>query len=563
MSGDRAHTSTGRWIVPLCGAALLVLAATACGSDGDESTDADGTPAEGSVGPQPPVTIADEGDPQIGGKVIYALNGESDGWDPANNRWAVSGTQVGLTFYDALSAFDADGVAQPYLAESFEHSDDYRQWTVTVRDNVQFHDGTTLDAEALRVNLQTIRDSLLSGSAVQPIENIEVVGDRSVRVDMSVPWVVYPAVLTGQAGVVVEPEALTSGAASRDPIGTGPFVFDNWSPDNSLVVTRNDTYWRDGLPYLDEVEFKPVPDTQTRAAGMKTGDFDMMFTTDPANIVEFRKLAADGDVQMVEDTSEPGESHVILNTLVEPLDDVRIRQAIAYATDQDQIIEVTGEGIYEKARGPYPPSSKWYAESDYPEYDPDKARELVDEYIADNGELPAFELTTTPVAANLRIVELLSEQWRQVGITANANSIDEASFILSGVSGDYDANVWGNFNAPDPDVEWHWWHGTNAKPIGDIALNFTRLDDAELNEAIDTGRQSPDEDVRLEAYATAQQRMGEQADKIWLYHLVVAVVADNDVRGITNGPLPDGEPSLPMGGSFNGATRMTQVWIAG
>lgn len=561
MAVDGGRDTLRRWLRLLLGASLLVLAA-ACGSDGDEGTGSAGGPTEKQVGPQPAVTIADDGDPRTGGKIIYALNAETDGWDPANNRWAVSGVQVALTFYDALAAFDTDGVAQPYLAESFEHSDDYRQWTIVVRDGVEFHDGTPLDAEAVRVNLQTIRDSLLSGSAVQPIESIEVVDDRTVRVDMSVPWVVFPGVLTAQAGVMVEPESLTSGASSREPVGTGPFVFDSWSPDNSLVVTRNDRYWRDGLPYLDEVEFKPVPDTQTRAAGMQTGDFDMMYTADPSNIVEFRELAADGEIQIVEDTSEPGESHIILNTRVEPLDDVRIRQALAHATDQDQVIEVIGEGIFEKATGPYPPSSKWFAESGYPDHDPDKARELVDEYVAENGELPAFDLATTPVAANLRIVELLVEQWGQVGITANANSLDEASFILTAVTGDYDANVWGNFNAPDPDIEWHWWHGSNARPIGDIALNFTRLDDAELNEAIDTGRQTPDEETRRAAYATAQERMGEQADKIWLYHLVAAVVADNSVRGITNGPLPDGRPSLPMGGSFNGATRMTQVWIS-
>jgi 4-phytase/acid phosphatase/peptide/nickel transport system substrate-binding protein len=560
------HTKVAEraWARPLLGALLLVLVslAAACGPDGDEGTTTAGADDDTPVGARSPVTVASDGDPQSGGKVIYALEAETDGWDPTTNRWAVSGVQVGLTIFDPLAAFDEDGTAQPYLAQSITPNEDYTQWTIALRPGVQFHNGTPLTAEALRASLQAVKDSSLTGAAVQPIDAISVAGD-GVVVSMSTPWVAFPAALTGQAGVVVEPDNLTSGTANSAPIGTGPFRFESWSPDNELVVTRNDQYWRTGLPYLDEVEFRPVPDNQTRAAGMRSGDYDMMWTSDTSSIVDFRELADEGEVQIVEDQSEPEEMLVLLNTRVEPLDDHRIRQALAYATDQDQIIEVTGESLYEPATGPYPESSPWYAESGYPTYDPERARQLVDEYVAENGSLPEFDLTTTPDASNLRIVELLAEQWGQVGITARPGSTDQASFILTAVTGNYDANLWRQYNAPDPDLDWHWWHGSNALGIDQVALNFTRLDDQELNAALDVGRQSPDETTRREAYATVQQRMGDRVDKVWLYHAIVAVVADVEVRGITNGPLPDGAPSMPMGGTFNGATRMTQVWIDG
>jgi ABC-type transport system substrate-binding protein len=369
-------------------------------------------------------------------------------------------------------------------------------------------------------------------------------------------------VLTGQAGVVVEPANLASGDVNGAPIGTGPFTFTSWTPDAELVVARNESYWREGLPYLDEVEFRVVPDAQTRAAGMQSGDYDMMYTASTENLVEFRQLASEGQYQVVEDQSEPEEVFVLLNTTRPPLDDPRIRQALAYATNQDQVIDVTGGSLYAPARGPYPEASPWYAETEYPTYDPEMARQLVDEYIAEHGELPPFTLTTTPVNENLRTIELLAQQWGEVGITVELNSVDQATLILNAVSGEFDANLWRQYNAPDPDLEWHWWHESNANGEGGISLNFMQLRDDELSAALDQGRADPDPDVRREAYATVQQRQAAEVAQIWLYHTIAAVVADNDVRGITNGPLPDGEPSMPMGGAFNGATRLTQTWIA-
>ncbi len=547
----------------LASAAALVLL-SACGSTGDEGSGAtlDDDADDLAVGPQAPITLAPEGDPQPGGTVIYALEAESDGWNPSTNRWAVSGVQVAMTVFDPLAAFDADGAAQPYLAESFEHTEDYLQWTIHLRPGVSFHNGTPLDAAAVQANLDAIAGSSLTGAAEQPIESVVVVDELTVQVTMSSPWVVFPLVLTGQAGVVVEPANLTSGEADRAPVGTGPFTFASWTPDDELRVERNDTYWRDGLPYLDEVEFRVVPDSQTRAAGMQSGDYDMMYTASTDNILEFRQLASEGQYQVVEDQSEPEEVFVLLNTTKEPLDDSRIRQALASATNQDQVIDVTGGALYAPATGPYPESSPWFVETEYPSYDPERARQLVDEYVTEHGELPAFTLTTTPVNENLRIIELLPQQWAEVGITVELTTVDQATLILSAVSDDFDANLWRQYNAPDPDLEWHWWHESNANGAGSISLNFMQQRDDELSAALDAGRADPDEAARHEAYATVQHRQAENLAQIWLYHTIVAVVADNDIRGITNGPLPDGQPAMPMGGVFNGATRLTPTGIA-
>jgi ABC-type transport system substrate-binding protein len=562
-------TSAGRHghvrpVLLLASAAAAIVLLAACGSDDDGGTGTEVGDGDDEVvvGAQSPITVATEGDPQPGGRLVYALEAESDGWNPSTNRWAVSGVQVAMAVFDPLAALDEQGAAQPYLAQSIEHREDYLQWTIRLRAGVTFHNGTPLDATAVKANLDAIDASALTGAAVQPIESVEVVDDLTVQVNMSSPWVVFPLVLTGQAGVVVEPANLTSGDADRAPVGTGPFTFTSWTPDSELVVARNPSYWRTGLPYLDEVEFRVVPDAQTRTAGMQSGDYDMMYTASTENILEFRQLASEGQYQVVEDQSEPEEVFVLLNTTRPPLDDPRIRQALAHATNQDQVIDVTGGSLYAPARGPYPESSPWYAETEYPAYDPEQARMLVDDYIAEHGELPPFTLTTTPVNENLRTTELLAQQWGEVGINVQLDSVDQATLILNAVSNDFDANLWRQYNAPDPDLEWHWWHESNANGKGGISLNFMQLRDDELSAALDEGRANPDPDDRQEAYATVQQRQAEDVAQIWLYHTIVAVVADNDVRGITNGPLPDGQPSMPMGGTFNGATRLTQTWIA-
>ena len=329
------------WVLVTGVIAVLGIVLAACGG-GSDSGGTDGTDGETTSD----VTIAASGSPQAGGSLTYGLEAESDGFNPTVNRWAISGMMVANAVFDPLAAYDADGKAQPYLAKSFTPSADFKTWTIELRSGITFTNGEPLDGAAVKKDMDALRASALIGIAAANINgtSVDPADPMKVIVTMTDPWAAFPTILTGQAGMVAAPAQLdaTGEAASRQPIGTGPFVQKEWVPDNRWVGTKNPNYWRTDasgaqLPYLDSVTFKPIVDTQNRTNALISGDVQMIHTTDWASIDQIETAADDGKVQVVLDPTESEETFFILNTSKAPLDDVRVRQALALCTDTSQI----------------------------------------------------------------------------------------------------------------------------------------------------------------------------------------------------------------------------------
>jgi peptide/nickel transport system substrate-binding protein len=544
----------------------LTLAAAACGGSDDDDAGGGGEGAEGPA----QVTLAAEGEPRSGGTFVYGVEAESDGYNPTSNRFAISGTVIGLAIYDPLAAFDADLEPQPYLAESLTPNADFTRWTIKVRPDITFHDGTPLDGTAVKTFLDALREDPLVGIAVKNIAGVEVdpADPLAAVVTVASPWAAFPVLLTGQVGMVAAPSMAGNAEAGRAPVGTGPFVFEEWVPDNRLVATKNPDYWRTDangtrLPYLDRVEFRPIPDQTARTASVQSGTVSMIHTTDPREIQRLERQAQDGNLQIVTDTGEKEESFAMLNTAVPPFDDLRARQALAYATDRATYNVVINDDLREIADGPFSEGSQWKVDSVYPDYDPAEAQRLVEEYEAEKGPL---EFTFTNSGTDSRGLELLKQQWETVGMSVTTELIEQSQFILNAAVGDYQAYQWRQFGGADPDYDYIWWHSENSAPPGEgIALNFARNEDPELDAALQEGRGSTDLDVRKQAYATVQERINTTLPYIWLDRAEWALIATNDVRGITNGPLPDGSPANPIGGpgGFGGVTFLTQTWLTG
>ena len=540
----------------------IAIFAAGCSSASDNQSEGSGEQGVGATD----FTIAPEGDPVSGGKVVYGIEAETDGFNPTGSRWAIAGHMVAQAVFDPLAALDAEGEPQPYLAESFTPNADSTSWTIKMRPNVTFHDGTPVTAAAAAATLEGHRNSALTGSAVTPIESIEVVDDLTLTVNMDQPWVAFPAGLTGQVGYVVAPVMLdpaTAEAASRAPVGSGPFKLVEWIPNQRWLGEKNTDYWREGLPYLDQVEFRPITQVQSRVNALETGELQMMHTSASNIIAELRTDAAAGQIQLVEDRGEGEEAFVLLNLDNPPLNDIRVRQAIAYATDTETYNQVINAGAAVPARGPFTPTSKWVAETDYPTFDIAKAKALIDEYIADPStpNEVRFRLATTPTPETRQSVELLQQQWAQAGIQVDISTVDQAAFISTAIASDFDANLWRQFGAPDPDVDLVWWYSGGGTPN---ILNFPNMIDAQIDEALIKGRSSSDPEVRKQAYADLQKRMNELVPYVWLNHTMWVVAANNDVRGIGNGTLPDGKEAYPLGGvgTFGGVHRLTQTWLA-
>jgi peptide/nickel transport system substrate-binding protein len=549
-------------LVGLAGLFAVVLAA--CGGESGGGDAGGGETPETSD-----VTIAATGDPQSGGKLTYAVEAESDGWNPTVNRWAVSGTMVANAVFDPLAAYDADLEVQPYLAESFTPSADFRSWTITMRPGITFHNGEPLDGAAVKKDLDLLRASALTGGAVANIADIEVdsADPLAVVVTMIDPWATFPASLVNQAGMIAAPAQLDAEApaTSNQPIGTGPFVFKEWVPDRGWVGTKNPNYWRtdsagNQLPYLDEVEFIPVPDNQNRANGLLTGDVQMAHTVDWTVISLLRAEAEAGNVQFVTDKGENEETFIMFNTAAAPLDDQRVRQAAALCTDRDVYFDVQTIPAEYRASSQFTPDSQWFdPDNGNLELDVAAGTALIAEVEAESGPVE-FSLTTTPVPENRTATQTLRSQWEACGMTVNLSESEQSKFIIDAALGNFQANLWTQFGQPNPDADYHWWISDNANPIGELSLNFARVADPQVDAALDKGRATDDPTVRQEAYSELQRRHNELVPYIWLNHRQWAIGAQNNVRNIGNQTLPDGQESARF---QVGVHRLTETWLEG
>jgi len=542
-----------RW-APVVAAVMAVgLIATACGG---------GSSSSSQSGKTSDVTIKASGPPKAGGSIKFALEAESDGFNPSSNRWAISGYMVGNAVFDPLSAYDASGNWAPYLAKAFTPSADFKTWTVDLRAGVKFSDGTPVDATAVKLALDTVKANALTGAALANMGSITVVSASQLTISTVDAWASLPAVLTTQVGFIAAPAQLKAegAAASRQPIGSGPFIQKEWIPDNRWTGTKNANYWRSDdkgnkLPYLDSVEFRPIVDPQNRVNALLSGDVQMIHTTDWPAINRLQSEAASGNIQFVADGTETEEQFLMFNTQKAPVDDVRVRQGLTLCTDPAAILVVQETPAARLADSQFTKESPWYSNSGFTTSNATKGKALLDQVKAEKGPI-TVSLGTTPVPANTNTTALIKQQWEACGVTVNTTTAEQSKFVADAVTGNYTVVLFRQFAASDPDGDYVWWTPKNAS--GGLTLNIARLADTQIGAALDKARASNDVAVRKQAYADLQKRQTELAPYIWISHTQWAIGAAKNIRNITNQTLPDGQAALPF---QRGEVRLTQTWL--
>jgi ABC-type transport system substrate-binding protein len=528
----------------------LALLAGACSGDDDAATDPTGTADDGG-------TTTTDGPVQEGGTLRVGLTVETGGWNPAQDQFSLSSYQVTAAIYDRLIGYDENDEWKPYLAESMEPNDDFTEWVITLRPGIEFHDGTPLDSEVLALNLQQTKDSALLGQVYQAVETIEPIDDLSVRVTMSTPWSSFPHTLTAQPGLIVAPSVFEDGG-NRTPVGTGPFVFEEWVQDSHLTVSKNENYWREGFPLLDGIEFRVITDSRTRAAGLESGELDLIEARAAETIVQFEEN--DSFRVYLDEQGETTEMATAVNTAVPPFDDPNARAAVAYGLDRETVSQVSYAGRFPAANsGPFMEGSPWNQGVEFATYDPDRAAEAVAAYEAEHGEPIAFTITIAPSPTTEELAALIQGMLEELGMAVDVRSVEATTAILNTLGGDFQMVLTDAlFGSTHPDREYTFISGANALPPPQLATNFTRSQDEDIDAGLAAARETGDATEQSVAWGQVQEGLARQQAFSYLVHVQVGSIATPEVHDVNEWTFPDGTPGLPQ---EQNVVSLYQLWL--
>lgn len=448
----------------------------------------------------------DLGDGAEGG-VIAAIAGEPDQLDPHKTS-AYFSFEVLENVFDTLVEPDENLQMRPALAESWEVSDDELTWTFRLRPGVTFHDGSPLTSEDVAFSYNRIIDEELTNvdkfSAVTSVEAPDP-ATVVIRVDRPVPNMLTN--LGGFKGMaIVSRRNVESGEIATHPVGTGPFAFANQRSGDSITLVANPDYW-DGAPDISGVRFRFISEPSTALSALQAGEIDWTDSVPPQRVQQLRN---DESLTLA---VEPSNDYwyLALNEAREPWNDVRVRQAIAYAIDRDAIVQATSYGTAAKNQLAIPEGNPWYVPYDrYGEGGLDKARELLDEAGVSPGNLDM--LVTTDYPETVTAAQIVADNLAPLGITVNIRTVDFATWLDEQNKGNFDMLMMGWLGNIDPDDFYYAQHHTDG------TSNAQKFSDPEVDRLLDAGRVETDRQARFDDYRRAATMIADQVSYIFLYN---------------------------------------------
>ncbi|WP_219416512.1 ABC transporter substrate-binding protein [Pseudonocardia nigra] len=414
----------------------------------------------GCSGEQPvaPTATQPSGAPVRGGHLRVGVWSEQAGLNPILDTFTAVGSSYAATVYDALFTVAEDGSVIPDLARSLEHSEDYTTWTIGLRDGVAFHDGSAFDAQAVAAQMEAALASPTFAASFANVAGVRTADPMTVVLTTKTPWVPFDRYLTGTFATIVTPD--TWNGTSPKPIGTGPFMVEEWENGNRFVAVRNPNYWRQGLPHLDQVTFRPILNSTQRENSVKAGDLEL--GTTGSTISNLKALRDDSGLLYYDDAGidviQPHHVFWQLNCMAPPLDDVRIRKALALALDQRRFYDTvfreassaTGWGEYQPVTSFFHPDSEHWSETGYPTApDVELAKRLVAECTAEKGRA-AFLVTATNEPTQQLALSLTKGMWEPLGIDVAVQQIDVGRLIATSSAASSRRRSWTSSRPPIP-----------------------------------------------------------------------------------------------------------------
>ncbi|MEI6453361.1 MAG: ABC transporter substrate-binding protein [Actinomycetes bacterium] len=501
-----------------------------------------------------------KGKPKHGGNLVIGVDAEEQGFNPSTGRFDTTGFLYARAVFDPLMIVTEKGSVKPYLAKSMTSNASHTVWTITLRDGIKFHDGTPLNAEALLLNMDKQYTSFLTGIALKPlIASYKVSGPMSVEVTMKHPWSLFPYTLAEQQICFVAAPSMLNApdGGTTKPVGTGPFVFKEWVQNDHFTAVRNKNYWRKGLPYLDSVTFKPIPDAQARGQALQTGQIDIMHMPTARVIKQFRGNKKysyrDNSGKMV---GAPSVNCVMLNLAKAPFNDKVARQILANGVDRSLYSKVIDLGICAPASGVFQPGSPYYGKTSYPAFNPKNAQKLADAYKKKHGKALAFTLNVVNAPQTIQSGSFLQQEMKKIGVKVTMKTLQQNELINDALFGSFEATEWSQFGGVTPDTNYVWWSTETAVKNG-LSINMARNIDPRLQKALLEGLGAANKKTQIRAFAKVNEYLAEDLPYIFTDRTVWAIVSRPNVQNWATFTSPDGTRCL---GQDQGDFWFTQIW---
>ena len=487
---------------------------------------------------------------QSGGTFLFGRGGDSVGLDPALEEDGES-FKVCDNIYDTLIHYkDGSTEIEPGLATKWESSEDGLEWTFSLRKDVTFHDGTPFNAEAVLFSLNRQHEKnhpyhnvegsytyWVATGLAEIVDKIIAVDEFTVKITLKSPYAPFLYAIAITPFSIVSPTAVKEKGDnySNQPVGTGPFIFQQWDRGDKIVLIANEDYWG-GRPNIDRVIFLSIPDNSVRLIELQQGNLHAMEFPNPDDLEQIKE---DESLDLL---SQPGMSvgYLALNMERPPFDNLKVRLAINHAINKSVIIEHLYQGLGIPAKNPIPPTLWSYDDSieDY-DYDPKLAKELLTQAGYPNGfetTLWALPVPRPYIPDGRALAEVIQSELREIGIKTSIVTYDWGTYLEKTKYGDHDMAMLGwsaDFGDPDNFLYFLLSKSSAEKPAGNIA--FYKSD--EMQQILEQARSISDKEERITLYKKAQNVFHRDIPWVPLAHAQQVLVINKKVKNLTLHPL--------------------------
>lgn len=503
-------------------------------SDDDETPEADAED-EPTATSEPSGSEAPSG--AAGGSITVTRQVDSENLDPVVQDGNIN-IWVFMSIYDQLVGIEDNGLDLiPRLAESWEIEDDGATYVFNIRQGVKFYDGTDMTVEDIKWSIERARDNEESPwtFSLAQVESVETPDDATVVITLTEPWAPFlPQIAMFNASVISKAfvDEVGEAALVDQTMGTGPFHLSEWRKGEGMTLVKNPNYWVEGQPLLDEIIYTVVPDGNSQILQLQGGEVDGIIGQGDVPLNRVPDLEQDENLEVYRWTSTYN-NFIPLNIRNAPLDDVNVRQALNYATDQQALIDTILFGNGEVSNSFMPNGALyWNADQEGYPYNLERAQELMAESEHPDGFTIEF-LVRSGNQQQLQIATAIMDMWSRINVEVSIQQLDAAVVSDRFNTFEFEAILSGWTNdIIDPDQL------VSYAIIPETIENYrTGWVNQEAVDLANEGRRTLDPDARREIYHEIQRIHMEDAPFVYLYVLPYVDVMNTSVEGYFHHPM--------------------------